>query len=231
MLSTVCLARVPADTLIRRQDSSAARGAGSACGGLLFAGVVGPGRAVAHAVGDEVLACVGHLAGDEIGDEQVPGAGAALVGRVEQPVVACAVPATFDGRGMQAGPAGDGRGVLAVAEPVVVAEPALEPGGIPADPFGRVLGEDDPPCLLQQAFARVGVGRDALDVQRVRGRMPAKDHRPGRGRGREGGRKEHGKESQKKSPENGKGRLVGGLDHLDWRTLRLRSSNSHQLHG
>ena len=68
---------------------------------------------------------------------------------------------------MQAGPAGDSRGVLTVAEPVVVAEPALEPGGIRADPLGRVLGEDDPPRLFQQALAHLGIGRDALDVQRV----------------------------------------------------------------
>jgi hypothetical protein len=77
-----------------------------------------------------IVAGVDDRAGHEVGDEQMPRAGGALLLVAEPLVPAGAGPTTIDCRRMQARPAGDRGGGIAVAEIVVVAEPALKPGGI-----------------------------------------------------------------------------------------------------
>ena len=124
-------------------------------------------RAVAHAVDDMIVAGVDDLAGHEIGDEEVPGAGLPLRVELERLVPAGAVPAALDRRRMQAGAAGDRGGRLAMAELVVVAEPALEPGGVLGDARRRPGGVDDAAGLGEQPLGGVAVGADALDVQIV----------------------------------------------------------------
>ena len=99
-----------------------------------------------------------------MGDEKMAVAGGALFERCQHPVVTGAVPASVNGRRMQAGPAGHGRPTAIMTGGMVIAEPALEPGRVFADPRGRMLGEDDAPGLVQQAFGHGAVGFDTLDM-------------------------------------------------------------------
>ena len=101
---------------------------------LLLAGVVQPVGAVGHAVGDEILTGVCDGSGHEIRNEEMAGAGAALVLSIKPAIVASAVPAAVHWRGMQTGPAVYGRSITSVAGRMVRAHPALEPGRIVADP-------------------------------------------------------------------------------------------------
>ena len=110
-----------------------------------------------------IVARIGHIAGNQIGNEQMPCTGAALLLRGLHPVVTGAVPAAFDRRGVKAGAAVHGSGPAAMADVVVRAHAALVPGGILADAGRRALGKDDPGGLLDQPFRCVLVGVDEDD--------------------------------------------------------------------
>ena len=77
------------------------------------------------------------------------------------------MPPAIDRSGMQAGPTGHGGTATVVADGMVIAEPALKPCGVLADPRGRMLGEDDPASFVQQTLCHRTVGLDPLDMQRV----------------------------------------------------------------
>ena len=53
---------------------------------------------------------------------------------------------------MQTGPTGHSGPATLMAGSMVIAEPAFKPRGVLADPRRRVLGEDDPASLVQQAL-------------------------------------------------------------------------------
>ena len=126
-----------------------------------------------------VVAGVDHLAGHQVRHEQMPRACLALGVEVEDLLPARAGPAALDRRRMQAGPAGDRGCRLAMAEVVVVAEPALEPARVLGDARRRPGGADDAGGLGEQPLGRVGVGADALDMQVVGVLADREVHRAG----------------------------------------------------
>ena len=72
-----------------------------------------------------ILSDIDDDTGHEVGDEQMPGTRAALGIAVESTVMAGAVPAAIDGRGVQAGAAGDLRFGAVVTHTVMRTEPAF----------------------------------------------------------------------------------------------------------
>ena len=131
-------------------------------------GVVDPGAAVAHAVDDMIVAGVDHLAGHQVGDEQVPRAGvraASSTSSAWSQRAQCQPPSTGvecrQDRQVTAAAA------LAMAEVVVVAEPALEPARVLGDARRRPGGVDHAAGLGEQPLGGVAVGADPLDMQVV----------------------------------------------------------------
>ncbi|MCF6328616.1 MAG: hypothetical protein L3J02_02290, partial [Henriciella sp.] len=97
----------------------------------------------------------------------MPGAGGALVGNRQLAVVARAMPAAFNGGGVQAGAAIAGRRRIAVAEIVVIAEPAFKPRRVLGYPAEGSISVNDPPGFDEMTRPGVSIDADALHIERV----------------------------------------------------------------